>query len=78
MSWLIMKFAVAAMLVAGTLGVTAANADLYYGPTRNGDQCFVKAKGWSQMSFGSWQPCPKAAVAVHRVHHHNPDHAKAG
>ena len=55
-----------ALLLGAGIIATTARADMNYGPTQNGDQCFTKASGGSESMFGWWGPCPQPAAAVQR------------
>jgi len=43
------------VLVILTLGITAANADSYYGPRQVGDQCYRRSGAGE--SVGYWEKC---------------------
>jgi hypothetical protein len=62
----------AAVLLAGaTFTVSSAQADMYAGPVRNGDQCWVYSPNGYHFEYGYWGPCPEpAAHAMVRHHRH--------
>ena len=59
----------AAMTAFAALLAVPAKADMHYGPTQNGSQCFKWSSGYARdASFGYWGACPKAAsVATTRA-----------
>jgi hypothetical protein len=70
-----MKFTIvtAAALVMGAALSTAANADINWGPAKNGTQCWKYSFGSGHHEFGYWDNCPAPAaapVAHHAPHHH--------
>lgn len=66
----------AAALFSIGLVVTAAKADMNYGPMTNNGLCFVRSTGWADMGFGYWTECPKpAAPTAAVVHHHRAKHS---
>lgn len=38
-----------------------AQAELMWGPTKNGSQCWQSSAGWSKDGFGYWGACPATA-----------------
>jgi hypothetical protein len=68
-----MKFTIvitAALLMGAALS-TAANADINWGPDKNGRQCWKYSFGGSHNEYGYWDTCPApaAAAATHHIHH---------
>jgi hypothetical protein len=65
----------AAVLTAAALS-TAANAEINWGPVKNGNQCWTYSFGSAHNEYGFWGPCPApaavsaAATAAHHTHHH--------
>jgi len=50
---------------AALLASVPANADMHYGATQNGKQCFKWSPGFGrEASFGYWDTCPKPASAA--------------
>jgi hypothetical protein len=64
--------ALAAMVVGTALSASTAKADVYWGPLRNGNQCFTYSELGLHNETGYWAPCPApaAAVVTHHVRHH--------
>lgn len=56
----------AATVVATALSSVAAKADYYYGPLRNGNQCWNKTmtNGHANGGFGYWGTCAQPASAT--------------
>lgn len=73
----------AAMLLGGSLAVTAAKADMNYGPIVDQAKglCFQRTTNTESGFFGYWAECPKAAAtptatATPAVHHRHAKHSE--
>jgi hypothetical protein len=53
----------AAMALATMLSSVVAKAEFYYGPTKNGNQCYIQSGELSNRAYGwgHWEECPKPA-----------------
>ena len=69
-----MKFTIvtAAALLMGAALSTAANADINWGPDKNGKQCWKYSFGGGHNEYGYWDACPAPAATTvsHPVRHH--------
>jgi hypothetical protein len=51
----------AAAMMALAAMLIPAQADLMWGPVKNGNQCFQSSPGWNRDGFGAWSSCPAPA-----------------
>ena len=58
------KFVLSAVAITAFAALSApALAEISWGPTKNGAQCFTPSPGWSKDGFGYWGACPQPAAA---------------
>jgi hypothetical protein len=62
MNRVIVTAATTAMLFGAAASITPAEAEMHYGPTRNGNQCYINSRGWTTEGFGYWGSCPGQAT----------------